>query len=41
MYTDGSLYVDTYSSKYSGYASYEELYTALIDSYNLNIDVSE
>ena len=41
VYTDGSLYVDTYSSKYSGYASYEELYTALIDSYNLNIDVSE
>ena len=41
VYTDGSLYVDSYSTKYSGYASYEELYTALIDSYNLNIDVSE
>ena len=41
VYTDGSLYAGEYSTKYSGYADYETLYAELIDSYNLNIDVSE
>lgn len=41
VYTDGSVFVDGYTSKNSGYESYETLYTELIDSYNLNIEVSE
>ncbi|MBE6941102.1 MAG: zinc-ribbon domain-containing protein [Ruminococcaceae bacterium] len=41
VYVDGGLYAGDYSTRYSGYASYDTLYTELIDSYNLNIDVSE
>ena len=40
VYTDGGLYVD-YGVRYRGYADYETLYAERIDSYNLNIDVSE
>ena len=38
---DGSLYFDTYFNKYAGKPSYEAVYTDLIESYNLNIEVSE
>ena len=41
VYVDGGLYAGDYSTRYSGYASYDTLYTELIDSYNLNIDVSK
>lgn len=41
VYADGKLYSDDSYNRYSGYASYEDLYTALIDSYNLNIEQSE
>ena len=41
VYVDGSLYLGNSASKYGGYTSYDALYTALIDSYNLNIEVSE
>lgn len=41
VYVDGSLYFDDYFSKYSGRTSYDAVYTDLIDSYNLNIEVSE
>ncbi len=41
VYVDGSLCFDDYFSKHSGKTSYDAVYTELIDSYNLNIEVSE
>lgn len=41
VYVDGSLYFDEYIAKYSGRTSYDAVYTDLIESYNLNIEVSE
>lgn len=38
---DGSLYFNTYFNKYTGKTSYDAVYTDLIESYNLNIEVSE
>lgn len=41
VYGDGSVCFDDYFSKHSGMTSYDAVYAELIDSYNLNIEVSE
>ena len=38
---DGTLHFDPYFTKYAGKTSYDAVYTNLIDSYNLNIEVSK
>lgn len=41
VYSDGTLYFPSNGAKQRGYDSYDALYTSLIESYNLNIEVSE
>jgi hypothetical protein len=41
VFADGTLYTRDGSANQRGYDAYEGVYTAFIESYNLNIEVSE